>query len=113
MLPDLPLEFDPDKDRRNRVKHGMSLSDAGRIEWDTAFVWPDTRFDYGEERMTALGYIGVCLYHVAFVDHPLTRRIISLRRATLIEEKLYARTQARPYQPDPRRRRTHHRRRIK
>jgi len=58
MLPSLPLEFDPDKDRRNRAKHGMSLADAERIEWGTAFVWPDTRFEYGEERMLGLGRIG-------------------------------------------------------
>jgi len=112
MLTDLPLEFDPDKDKRNQVKHGMSLAAASRIEWENAFVWPDTRFDYGEERMMALGYIGVRLYHVAFVDRAQVRRIISLRCATLIEEKLYARTQTRSYQPDSRRRRRHHRRRL-
>jgi len=93
MLPNLPLDFDPDKDRRNRTKHGMSLADAERIEWDTAFVWVDDRTDYGEQRMRGWGYIGSRLFHIAFVDRGDVRRIISLRRANPREEKRYASTE--------------------
>jgi len=100
MLPALPLEFDPDKDRRNRVKHKVSLADAEYMEWETALVWPDVRFDYGEERMIGLGYIGLRLYYVVFVDRDETRRIISLRKAHPKEMKYYARTQTRNYFPN-------------
>jgi len=114
MLPELRLEFDPDKDRRNRGKHGMSLADAGRIEWDTAFVWPDTRFEYGEERMLGLGRIGLDLFHVTFVDRAGTRRIISLRPATKMEAIEYvSHTQPQYSHSERRRRRAHHRRRLK
>jgi uncharacterized DUF497 family protein len=50
--------FDPAKDASNTVKHGMSLVEAARIEWDDAVTWLDTRHDYGEARMCAIAYIG-------------------------------------------------------
>jgi len=59
---------------------------------ETAAIWPDTRFDYGEARMNALGYIRARLYAVTFVDRASIRRIINLRKANKREEKRYART---------------------
>lgn len=59
-------------------------------------VWPDKRRDYGESRMVALGYIGLRIMSVVFVDHPpeqpTERRIISLRKAHTREVKRYAET---------------------
>jgi len=84
------IEFDPAKDAVNRDKHEISLGEAARIDWDNAVTWPDRRFDYGENRMCGLGYIGARLYFVAFVDRGEIRRIISLRRANPREENRYA-----------------------
>ena len=88
--------FDPAKDAVNLAKHGFSLLDALGFEWDTAVVWPDTRRDYGEPRMVALGYIGLRIMSVVFVDRPpeqpTERRIISLRKANTREVKRYAET---------------------
>jgi len=86
------IEFDPAKDAANREKHGVSLGNAALLDWNTAVVWQDMRFDYGEERMCALAYIGLRLYFAAFVDRGQARRIISLRRANEREENHYART---------------------
>jgi len=87
------IEFDPDKDVVNRAKHGISLGDAALLDWDTASVWADDRFDYGEARMSCLGYIDNRLYYLAFVDRGNIRRIISLRKANKREESLYATAQ--------------------
>lgn len=90
------VTFDPAKDAANLAKHGVSLLDAVGFEWDTAVIWPDTRRDYGERRMVALGYIGLRIMAVVFVDrppaHPTERRIISLRKANTREVKRYAET---------------------
>jgi uncharacterized DUF497 family protein len=51
------IEFDPDKDRLNREKHGVSLADATRLDIATAFVVADQRFNYGEARLQAFGLI--------------------------------------------------------
>ena len=90
------VTFDPAKDAANLAKHGFSLLDAMGFEWETAVVWPDTRRDYGEPRMVALGYIGLRIMSVVFVDRPpeqpTERRIISLRKANTREVKRYAET---------------------
>ena len=78
------------------AKHGVSLAEAAGFEWDAAVVWPDQRRDYGEARMVALGYIGLRIMAVVFVDRPADkpteRRIISLRKANSREVKRYAET---------------------
>lgn len=90
------VTFDPAKDAANVAKHGVSLLDAVGFEWETAVVWPDTRRDYGEARMVALGYIGLRIMALVFVDRPpekpTERRIISLRKANSREVKRYAET---------------------
>ena len=90
------ITFDPDKDEANRAKHGVTLRDAVGFEWETAVVWPDKRRDYGEPRMVALGYIGLRIMAVVFVDRPpeqpTERRIISLRKANNREVQRYAET---------------------
>ncbi len=90
------VTFDPAKDAANMAKHGVSLTEAAGFEWGTAVVWPDTRRDYGEARMVALGYIGLRIMGLVFVDRPpeqpTERRIISLRKANSREVKRYAET---------------------
>jgi len=87
------IEFDPGKDAINIAKHGMSLADAGKFEWDSAVTWMDLRQDYGEDRMIALGYIDPRLCCMVFVETEQdVCRVISLCPATLQEIKRYAQT---------------------
>ena len=90
------VTFDPAKDAANLAKHGFSLLDAVGFEWEAAVVWPDKRREYDEARMVALGYIGLRIMAVVFVDRPpeqpAERRIISLRKANTREVKRYAET---------------------
>jgi len=86
------IEYDPGKDAINRRKHGMSLALANRFEWDSAKIEEDQRFDYGERRFKATGYIGLRLYVMIFCPRDTLTRIISLRKANKREEKTYART---------------------
>lgn len=86
----MQITFDEAKDALNKSKHGLSLSEAAKLEWDDALVWHDTRRDYGETRMIALGAIGERLYCVVYVDREDARRIISLRKANYREVVDYA-----------------------
>ena len=92
----MDIVFDHAKDATNQAKHGAALSDALGFEWEGALIWPDTRQDYGEPRMVALGYIGLRLMVLVFVERPANkptqRRIISLRKANQREVKRYAET---------------------
>ena len=49
------MAFDPDKDRRNRAKHGVPLSLWSEMEMIAVII--DDRKDYGEERYRAFGEI--------------------------------------------------------
>ena len=90
------VTFDPAKDAANLAKHGFSLLDAVGFEWEAAVVWLDKRREYGEPRTVALGYIGLRIMAVVFVDRPpeqpTERRIISLRKTNPREVKRYAET---------------------
>jgi uncharacterized protein len=86
----MKIEFDPAKDIANQLKHGVSLSLAGALDWEAALVWVDERFDYSELRIVALAPKTGIVYCVAFVDRGEARRIISLRRANRREVKHYA-----------------------
>ncbi len=86
----MEVTYDPTKDAANIAKHGVSLALAAELEWESAVAWPDVRREYGETRMAAIGYIGLRLYYVAFVDRADGRRIISLRKANQREVKRYA-----------------------
>ena len=72
------------------------MLDAVGFEWEAAVVWLDKRQEYDEARMVALGYIGLRIMTVVFVDRPpeqpTERRIISLRKANPREVKRYAET---------------------
>ena len=75
----MEIEYDPAKDIANLAKHGLSLADAARFDFDTALVVIDLRFDYGETRYRAFDRIdgkGFCL---AFTIIGSTLRAISLR----------------------------------
>jgi hypothetical protein len=82
-------QFDPIKDAANQAKHGVSMSLAAELDWESALVWVDERFEYGEARMIALAPKAGILYYVAFVDRGAVRRIISLLRANRREVKHY------------------------
>ena len=86
------ITFDPAKNEVNIAKHEVSLALAAEFEWDTAVTWPDTRKDYGEARVACLGYAGLRIYAMVFVDRMNERRIISLRKANRREVERYAQT---------------------
>ncbi|WP_082880895.1 BrnT family toxin [Methylomonas sp. DH-1] len=86
----MQITFDPEKDRINQQKHGLSLADAEKLEWSELFFWSDDRFDYGEPRVIGYAPIGQRLYCVVYVDRGDVRRIISLRKANPREVKFYA-----------------------
>ena len=83
----MAIDFDPDKDRLNVARHGISLSRSADLEM--LAVVPDSRFDYGEDRFRAWGLIDRQAYCLAFTTRNGVVRAISLRRAHAREMKRY------------------------
>jgi hypothetical protein len=70
----MQLTYDARKDADNIRRHGVSLKLAANLDWDSALVWIDSRFDYEELRMIALAPESNTLYYVAFADRLDERR---------------------------------------
>ena len=75
------IRWDEAKRAANLAKHGVDFTAAAAFDWDSALVVEDTRFDYGEPRYQALGFIGQRLHMLVFTRIPDGFRIISLRKA--------------------------------
>ena len=86
----MDVTVDPAKDLLNQQVHGVSLSLASELEWDTLMSRPDQRRNYGEPRMIGYALFGERLYCVVYVDREEARRIISLRKANSREVIRYA-----------------------
>ena len=82
--------FDPDKDRRNSAKHGVSLALAEILFLGPCVMIADDRFDYGEMRQVAFGAINARLFACVYSDRNGERRVISLRKANKREVQRYA-----------------------
>ena len=84
----MEIEFAPEKDAANVVKHGISLTRAVDLEI-LAFV--DDRDRFAEPRYRLYGLIDGTLHFVAAIDHKGRVRVISLRRARGKEFRRYVR----------------------
>ena len=83
------IEFDPDKIEKNRVERGLPFSKAADFDWENAVYYEDDRKDYPEQRIIALGFIGLRLHVICFTPIKDGVRIISFRKANKREVKNY------------------------
>lgn len=83
------MEFgwDDAKHERNIWKRGFGFDYVARIFGGRTIDRIDARFDYGEERMCAVGSTGDDVLFVVFTDRADVRWIISARRASRKERK--------------------------
>ncbi|HKO36420.1 MAG TPA: BrnT family toxin [Pyrinomonadaceae bacterium] len=84
-------EWDVDKDRRNRAKHGVSFAEAATAFLDPLHATvPDDRYSVEERRFRTIGYTASNrLVIVAHTDRGERVRIISAREATAREQRNY------------------------
>lgn len=80
--------WDPQKNRRKKLKHRISFEDAITIFDEMTVEQIDDRLDYGEERINAIGLLGTKAIVVTYVEKgDEERRIISARAATYEEAR--------------------------
>jgi uncharacterized DUF497 family protein len=78
------------KNRRNLELHGITLEDAARIFEGPTVERVDDRFDYGEQRVYAIGLVEGLEITVIYTDRKHEeRRIISAWRAEPYERRYY------------------------
>jgi uncharacterized protein len=87
----MSVVFDPEKDKINVAKHGISLGRASDML--VLAVIEDRREDYGEDRFRAFGLLDDLPHSLAFTERKGVIRAISLRRAHTKEFNRYAKSQ--------------------
>jgi uncharacterized DUF497 family protein len=75
------IEFDPAKDRSNRLKHGVGLEVAVAIFATPSVQWVSLRDRQGETRHVAVGLLEGLEFTCVFTMRGLVPRIISVRRS--------------------------------
>jgi uncharacterized DUF497 family protein len=85
------VEWDPEKDRLNQEKHGISFADAATVFGDPlARTYRDPRVYVGEYRFVTIGYTSEDrLIIVAHTDREDATRIISARGVEPRERRFY------------------------
>jgi uncharacterized DUF497 family protein len=86
----MEFEWDEQKDKVNRRKHGISFEEATAIWSDPASVTiPTVRAEDGEERFKTVGVIEGRLFVVVWTARSGIIRIVSARRTNASEERAY------------------------
>ena len=93
------LDWDPTKNARNRTERGIDLEIARELFATPTAERPDTRRDYGELRIIAVGRAAGVFLTVVYTDRMAededVRRIISLRRSSPRERRFFEETHGR------------------
>ena len=90
----LLIEFDPDKDARNRRMRGISLARAETLLQGFVVAQVDERREYGETRTVAIGEIAGVEFTCVYTRRGESYRVISLRRASRKERDVYQEAKA-------------------
>ena len=75
----LHFEWDTTKRQENLAKHGVDFMRAVAIFAAPVAVFADDRFDYGEDRRIAIGFVDADCYVVVHTMRDDVMRIISAR----------------------------------
>jgi uncharacterized DUF497 family protein len=79
--------------RRNLRERGFGFDYAALIFEGPVVSWRDVRREYGEERMIAIGEVEGFVLTVVYTDRGDVRWLISARRASRKERKLWRENQ--------------------
>ena len=85
----MDFEWATTKRKSNIKKHGIDFSNASTIFDGYTLTVEDDRYDYGEERFITFGILEGRVVVVVHTENGNSIRIISIRRATKYEEKIY------------------------
>ena len=85
----LIIEWDDNKDKINKEKHGISFETAAYVFQDEHYIeMYDFEHSIDEDRYIAIGMVGNLLF-VVFTERGQNIRLISARLATESERRLY------------------------
>ncbi|RLA08124.1 MAG: BrnT family toxin [Gammaproteobacteria bacterium] len=85
----IKFEWDENKNQNNIKIRDIDFNIVKNFDFQSALIIEDIRYDYGEKRYSAIGYITSFLYVLIFSYRNNAIRVISLRRANKKERIKY------------------------
>ena len=85
----MKFEWDANKNDTNIKRRGIDFKDAKKIFEGYTLTIEDDRFDYGEHRFISFGLMYDHVIAVVHTESEEKIRIISARKATKNEQKIY------------------------
>jgi uncharacterized protein len=85
----MAVTFDPEKNARNIAERGLSFEREAALDWAAAVITEDDRRDYSEVRLREMGRLDGRLHAAVVTPSGEDLRVISFRRASRQEMRLY------------------------
>ncbi len=85
----MKFKWDEAKRKSNIAKHGFDFVDAEYVFEGATFTFKDDRFTYSEQRFITLGMLKSTVVVIAHTERDDEIRIISMRKTTKHEQKIY------------------------
>jgi hypothetical protein len=85
----MKFEWDETKRQTNLRDHKLDFAEAEIVFSGITFTFEDDRFEYGEDRYITLGLLRETVVVIAHTERNDTVRMISMRKATRNEQRLY------------------------
>lgn len=85
----MQFTWDDAKRKANLAKHRLDFADVRRVFEGLTFTFEDERYEYGEQRLITIGLLHNLFVVIIHTEREELTRIISMRKATKYEERLY------------------------
>jgi uncharacterized protein len=85
----MAITFDPAKRDVALRERELDFADAEKVFAGLVVEGPDTRFDYGEERIVTVGFLNERMVVVVWTARGEDRHVISMRKANGKEQRRY------------------------
>ncbi len=85
----MPISYDPQKRDRCLAERGLDFADADAVIDGAILEFEDQRFDYGEQRITTIGFLRERLVVIAWTERGADRHVISMRKANAKEQRRF------------------------
>jgi len=85
----MKFEWDEAKQQTNLRKHHLDFADAETVFAGATFTFEDDRSKYSEDRYITLGLLHGAVVVIAHTEREDVIRVISMRKATKNEQRVY------------------------
>lgn len=85
----MQFSWNEKKRKINRKVHGLDFGDCAQVFAGLTFTYEDARFHYQECRFVTLGLLGNACVSIVHTETRGEIHVISFRRATRNEEKIF------------------------